>query len=61
MKHALLTLTLLGLAAGQAKDKEALRVALKDTDLAAGWIYDDLAAGFAQAKSTGKPLLVAFR
>ena len=25
------------------------------------WIYNDLAQGFAQAKKTGKPLLVVFR
>ena len=26
-----------------------------------GWIYEDIEAGYAKAKETGKPLLVAFR
>ena len=37
-----------------------LRKWLKD-DAADFWIYDDLKAGQAQAKKTGKPLLVSFR
>ena len=44
-----------------AQDKEALKTSLKDLDLPASWIYDDIDAGFAEAKRTGKPLLVAFR
>ena len=27
----------------------------------ANWIYNDLAKGFAEAKSSGKPMLVVFR
>ena len=44
-----------------AQDKEALKTSLKDVDLPASWIYDDIDAGFAEAKKSGKPLLVAFR
>ena len=44
-----------------AQDKEALKASLKDVDLPASWIYDDIDAGFAEAKKSGKPLLVAFR
>ena len=41
--------------------KEELRKSLKDIDLAGAWIYDDVEQGFAEAKKTGKPLLIVFR
>ncbi len=55
-----------GLAAFAARaladsPKDDLRKALKDLDAAASWVYDDLDAGFAQARETGRPLLVVFR
>ena len=58
-----MTLTLLALAAFSLQDgsKESLKAALKDTDLPATWIYDDVSAGFAEAKKSGKPMLVVFR
>jgi hypothetical protein len=34
---------------------------LKDTNVGKHWIYNDLNEGNAQAKATGKPLLVVFR
>ncbi len=43
------------------QDKEALKASMKEVDVPASWIYDDIDAGFAEAKRTGKPLLVAFR
>ena len=43
------------------QDKESLKTALKDADLPGTWIYDDLNAGFAEAKKSGKPMLVVFR
>ncbi len=49
------------LLAALPQDKEALKTSLKDVDIPASWIYDDIDAGFAEAKRTGKPLLVAFR
>ena len=39
---------------------DKLRTWLKDS-AADFWIYDDLEAGHAQAKDTGKPLLVSIR
>ncbi len=40
---------------------EALKTELDDPDLAPHWIYDDLAAATAQARESGKPLLVVLR
>jgi hypothetical protein len=44
-----------------AQAQNDLRKNLKDTNVAEHWIYDDITAGFAEAKATGKPLLVTFR
>ena len=41
--------------------QEDLQRNLKDTDVGKHWIYNDLKEGNAQAKATGKPLLVVFR
>lgn len=35
--------------------------AFNEEDLGERWIYDDVQAGLAEAKRTGKPLLAAFR
>ena len=43
------------------QDKDVLRRELRDTDLVGPWIYDDLEAGYAEARKSGKPLLVVFR
>src|SRR5581483_8235719 len=43
------------------QDKEKVREGLKDAELKGPWIYDDLDAGLAEAKSTGKPMLVVLR
>ena len=45
----------------QDSDKDRLRRALGDNDLVGPWIYDDLEAGCAEAKKSGKPMLVVFR
>lgn len=45
----------------QNADKETLRKNLKDAELPASWIYDDIAAGLDVAKKTSKPMLVVFR
>jgi hypothetical protein len=47
--------------APQQSEKDQLRRALGDNDLAGTWIYDDLEAGGAEAKKSGKPMLVVFR
>ena len=62
-----MSLTLAALAAllcaggGQDPKKEQLRTALKDDAVKGDWIYDDLNAGYAEAKKSGKPMLVVFR
>ena len=50
-----------GTAEAQDGAKEQLRVALKDDVVKGNWIYDDLAAGYAAAKKSGKPMMIVFR
>jgi hypothetical protein len=51
-----------GLAAAQAQTREQKVQADREKVEAEGfWIYNDLARGFAEAKKTGKPMLVALR
>jgi hypothetical protein len=45
---------------GQDPRKEQLKTQLKD-EIVGAWIYDDIPAGFAEAKKSGKPMLVVFR
>ena len=54
-------LAVLMFAAPQDPKKEQLRTALKDDAVKGDWNYDDLNAGYAQAKKSGKPMLVVFR
>jgi serine protease Do len=42
-------------------DKEKLREAMGDNALVGTWIYDDLDAGVAEARRSGKPLMVVLR
>ena len=46
-----------------ADDPEALKKRLKDLNgqKADHWIYNDISAGFSEAKRTGKPLFITFR
>ena len=46
-----------------ADDPEALKKRLKDLNgqNADHWIYNDISAGFAEAKRTGRPLFLTFR
>jgi hypothetical protein len=59
-----LLLSAVGLAVGPAyvQDRDTKvrtdRAEVQDTGL---WIYNDLSQGIAQARKTGKPLLVVFR
>ena len=55
------TALLLATTLAHADDKAQLRSALKDTEPRGDWIYDDLDLGFADAKKTGRPLMVVFR
>ena len=43
------------------QDKEKIKEGLKDTELVGTWIYDDLDAGLAEAKKSGKPMMVVLR
>lgn len=40
---------------------DPLQYSLGDLAVKGPWIYNDLNAGFAQARKAGKPLLVVFR
>jgi hypothetical protein len=56
-----LVLTFLAAVAAEPQDSNRqIRQSLKD-NVQESWIYNDLNAGFAEAKKTGKPLLVVFR
>jgi hypothetical protein len=55
------TALLLAATLVHADDKAQLRAALKDTEPKGDWMYDDLALGFADAKKSGRPLMVVFR
>jgi len=44
-----------------AQDNHPLQEALRDNDPEGHWHYNDLSAGIAEARSSGKPLLVVFR
>jgi hypothetical protein len=49
-------------AAAEPRDRNRqLQQSLNDTGVHPSWIYNDLNAGFAEAKKTSKPLLVVFR
>jgi len=57
---ALFFLALAGAIPAQELKGKSLRRALKDK--AAGfWVYNDIQAGYDQARKKGKPLLVSFR
>lgn len=43
------------------QSNDALRKKVKDLELAGNWFYDDLEAGFKEARESGKPMLVVFR
>ncbi len=57
----LLTLVVVVTGLTAAAAEKELQQSLKDTNLAPHWLYCDLPAAMAQAKETGKPLLVVLR
>ena len=62
MRHILATGLFLAFAAALfAKDDVRLKDALQDDLVAASWIYDDIERGYAEARKSGKPLLISFR
>ncbi|MBI2949615.1 MAG: hypothetical protein HYY23_18420 [Verrucomicrobia bacterium] len=48
-------------AAQTQEHNRQLQQSLNDSHVHSSWIYNDVDAGFAEAKKTGKPLLVVFR
>jgi hypothetical protein len=64
MRNTLVALFLFGITSGPAHadaPKTPLGEALKDIDVADHWIYDDWPKAVAEAKRSGKPLLVVLR
>ncbi len=66
MRNAIIRISLLSLvsctlASGQDEAARLLKKALGDDKIAGNWIYEDIEAGYARARKTGKPLLVSFR
>jgi hypothetical protein len=61
MRTALAAWTFLAGLFAAAQDREQLKTVLKDADVPASWVYDDVDAGFAEARKSGKPMLVVFR
>ena len=58
---SLLIIIACALSTLQVGAEEGLRERLGDADLAEHWIYDDFPRAQAEARTTGKPLLVLFR
>ena len=60
---ALTGLVLLGALTAEAADDRREKVLKDRTELQSipQWIYNDLAKGFAEARQTGKPMLVVLR
>ena len=58
---AVAALAAASLGTGQDPARERLRTALKDTEPAGNWHYDNLASGILDAKRSKKPLLIVFR
>jgi len=52
-------LGLLGAAGPQ--EPGPLQKSLQDLEPKGPWVYGDMAAGYAEAKKSGKPMLVVFR
>lgn len=55
-----LCLLLMGLQA-QPSPSAAMAKRFREDDLLNYWVYQDLNAGLAKARQTGKPLLIVFR
>ena len=60
MRPFVLSVVLLVLFVGEGA-AQTLQNALEDAEVGDHWIYNDLDAGIARAKSENKPLFVVFR
>ena len=47
--------------ASQDEQTRSLKEAIGDDLVGGSWIYEDIEAGYARARKSGKPLLVSFR
>ena len=56
-----LTILLASAASAQDEEKRRLKERLNDIDPVGSWYYDDIDAAYAEARDTGKPLMVVFR
>ncbi len=62
MRTQLIVVGVLLLGSGLLLAKESkLKESLQDDLVHDSWIYEDIDRGYAEAKKTGKPLLVSFR
>lgn len=61
LRRAALPALVLLAAVAAAQEPSPLQKLIKDEEVHRAWVYNDLGAGFAEAKKTGKPLLVVFR
>jgi len=61
MKLALAAAALALCTTQEQNRAEYLKEYLADTNIVGTWIYDDMNAGYAEAKKTGKPLMVVLR
>ena len=50
-----------GIAAFAGSSNEQLQKDLGDEQIVGEWHYDDIPAGFAAAKRTGRPLMLVYR
>lgn len=63
-RHALISIGFLLAVAGGVSAQDRATTVRNDKKMVEGngsWIYDNLEKGIAEAKKTGKPLLVVFR
>ena len=58
---ALLSMASSTAIASQDEHTRSLKKAIGDDLVGGSWIYEDIEAGYAKAKESGKPLLVSFR
>ena len=64
MRHGLALISALAITSAAfvaADGNTKLKAFLNDDKVPDGWIYEDIDAGYAAAKKSGKPLLVSFR
>jgi hypothetical protein len=62
MRFLLVALSILGFSTPVlAQDASKIKKALGDDEVHSSWIYNDLDAGFAAARKSGKPMLIVLR